>query len=38
LLQASTSFFRIGKEDVDGRDFRREDGASRLSPGHDEKK
>ena len=22
------------KEDVDGRDFRREDGASRLLPGH----
>ncbi|MEX2126887.1 MAG: 3'-5' exonuclease, partial [Xanthobacteraceae bacterium] len=24
------------REDVDGRDFRREDGASRLSPGHDD--
>jgi len=24
------------KQDVDGRDFRHEDGASRLSPGHDE--
>ncbi|MGC1574418.1 MAG: hypothetical protein WA750_20150 [Pseudolabrys sp.] len=24
------------KQGVDGRDFRHEDGASRLSPGHDE--
>jgi hypothetical protein len=34
-LVAGTHVFGTAGQGVDGRDFRREDGASRLSPGHD---
>jgi hypothetical protein len=36
LVPGIHAFTFVRPKDVDGRDFRREDGASRLSPGHDE--
>jgi len=35
-LVAGIHDFHLPQQDVDGRDLMREDGASRLSPGHDE--